>query len=216
MFYETVTHPGGTTEGNANEGHALWLLRRAVRRRFDIDLTTDGGMLISWTAHRQVGESVTSYPRSIRLRPHLPVAKALTDATCYDLLLIDSARDARYSSVQRVVTGGAWRIPPAATARLRARGLVVVDDDHQVRQSLTARIGLFARSHRTRTTDPEGHYYPPGEGARRYSAASVAICECGFARHCGDRTEARRHIAGHRHDVCSDFARSLVGALATA
>ncbi|WP_432001590.1 hypothetical protein [Streptomyces sioyaensis] len=210
MFYETITHFGGTTAGNATEAHALWLLRRAVRRKFDIDLTTDGGMLISWTAHRQVGEQVTSYPRSIRLRPHLPVAKALTEATCYDLLLIDSVRDAQYDPVQRVMTGGIWRIPQAATARLRARGLVVVDDRNRVQQSLAARIGLFAMDHRTRTTEPDGYHYPPGGGARRYSPASVALCECGFARHAGDRDEARRHVTGHRHEVCGDFARLLV------
>ncbi|QKW06969.1 hypothetical protein HUT18_11735 [Streptomyces sp. NA04227] len=216
MFYETVTHIGGTTEGNATEGQALWLLGRAVRRNFDIDVTTDGGMLISWTAHRQVGEHVTSHPRSIRLRPHLPVAKALTDATCSDLLLIDSVRDAQYDPIKRVMTGGIWLIPPAATARLRARGLVVVDDRNQVRQSLTAQIGLFARDHRTRTTEPDGYRYPPGGGARRNSSASVAICECGFARHTSDRDEARRHITGHRHEVSGEFARALVNALTPA
>lgn len=42
-----------------------------------------------------------------------------------------------------------------------------------------------------------------------YSAASVAICSCGFARHCGDRTEARRHITGHRTEVCAEFVRAL-------
>ncbi|MBA0053470.1 hypothetical protein E0L36_22100 [Streptomyces sp. AJS327] len=209
MFRESITHSGGTTEGTASEQHALTLLARALRRGYAIDLTRDGGATISWTAGSfGPGETVVTAPRSIVFTPELPVGRALTESTCDDLLLVQS-RDAEYDPVNRVITGGIWRIPQGATARLRARGLVVVDDRNRVRPSLTAQIGLFARDHCTRTTDPGGWYYPAGGGARRYSAASVAICSCGFARHCGDRTEARRHITGHRTEVCTEFVRDL-------
>ncbi|NGO67868.1 hypothetical protein [Streptomyces boncukensis] len=212
MFRESITHPGGTTEGTASEQHALTTLARALRRGYAIDLTLDGGAAIGWTAHRfGPGETVVSAPRSITFAPELPVGRALTDATCDDLLLVQSS-DATYDPLNRVFTGGIWRIPQAATARLRARGLVVVDERNRVRPSLTARIGLFARDHRTRTTEPGGWFYPAGGGARRYSAASVAICSCGFARHGHDRADARRHITGHRTEVSAEFVRDLTAA----
>ncbi|MFZ3595082.1 hypothetical protein [Streptomyces sp. BH104] len=230
MFTETLVHAGGTSTGNASEQHALILLRRAMHRGYALDLTTGGGATITWTAKRQVGETVHEEPRSISLVPHLPVARSLTENTCYDLFLIDGQRDdPRYDPEQRVITGGFWRIPQAATARLRARGLVVVDDENRVRQSLAARFGLEAGEHRTRTTEPAGYRHASDSGlttaglnkpGRRagvaYSAASVALCECGFARHCGDRAEARRHITGHRHEVFGEFVRNFVAALATA
>lgn len=157
MFRESITHLGGTTEGTASERHALTTLSRALRRGYAIDLTRDGGATITWTARSfGPGETVVSAPRSISFTPELPVGRALTDATGYDLLLVDSVRDATYDPVNRVITGGIWRIPQAATARLRVRGLVVVDDHNRAGQSLAARIGLFARDHCTRATESDG------------------------------------------------------------
>ncbi|MCX5326320.1 hypothetical protein [Streptomyces sp. NBC_00120] len=222
MFTETLVHAGGTSTGNATAAHVMSVLRRAVNRGYAIDFTTSGGASVTWTARRPVGETVEESPRSITFAPCLPVARALTQATCYDLLLVQ-ARDAKYDPLRRVMTGGVWLIPQAATARLRARGLVVVDDRNRVEPSLTALIGLFARDHRTRTTEPAGYLHASDSGlataglnkpGRRagmtYSGASTALCACGFARRSGDRAEARRHITGHRREVCAEFARLLV------
>ncbi|MFI9026342.1 hypothetical protein [Streptomyces sp. NPDC053560] len=228
MFRETITHQGGTTNGNASEAHAMLILRRAVTRGYTIDASTDGGATVSWTARRfGVGTQVIEAPRSIELVPHLPVGNALTVRTCEDLLLIDSERHpATYDPEARVITGGIWRIPPAASARLRARGLVHAGDDNSVRLTLVTRLALIARDHRTRTTEPEGWHRPgpndpPSAGLNKpgrragmlHSSASVAICECGeFSRHCGDREEARRAATAHRRDEFTTYLKLLTAA----
>ncbi|MEU5834507.1 hypothetical protein ABZ820_12655 [Streptomyces diacarni] len=224
MFRETIHHAGGVTEGTASEAHALYLLRRAARRGYDIEVTKAGGALITWTARlfgRRDGE-VIEEARSIELAPHLPVGAALTDATVRDLTDIHEARRPCYADEngRRVISlNGFCRIPPAATARLRARGLVAEDGDGRVRLTLTARLGLLARAHRTRTTEPRGWHYPADIGmasaglckpGRRsgllYDRGSAAVCSCGQIAAYGDgRDEARRRAADHRREITRAF-----------
>lgn len=226
MFRETIAHSGGTTTGEASESHAMLILRRALNRGYTIDASTDGGATVSWTARRfGVGTAIIEAPRSIELVPHKPVGDALTDATCYDLLLIDSVRNpAQYHPDRRVIEGGIWRITPAASARLRDRGLVHTGDDNHVRLTLVTRLALIARDHRTRTTEPKGYYRPgpdaPSAGLNRpggragmlHSSASVAICECEWSRHCGDRDEARRAATAHRREEFTAYLKLLLAA----
>lgn len=224
MFRETIHHAGGVTEGTASETHALYLLRRAARRGHDIEATRAGGARITWTARRfgrRDGE-VTEEARSIELAPHLPVGTALTDATVRDLTDIHEARRPRYAEEdgRRVISLNHFcRIPPVATARLRARGMVTEDSDGRVRLTLTARLGLLARAHRTRTTEPRGWQYPADIGmasaglckpGRRsgllYDRGSAAVCTCGQLAAYGDgRDEARRRAAEHRREVARAF-----------
>lgn len=223
MFRETIAHADDSSENAASEQHAMLLLRRAVNRGYAVDVTPAGGASITWTYRQLNGEHITEHPRSIRLAPDPPLARPLSETAVQDLELIDEARRAEYDRQAQVIVGGLWKIPPGATARLRTRGLVAIEDDGRARLTLTARIILFARQHRTRTTAPDGWYRPAGQvsaglnkpGRRAgllHSSASVAVCSCGFARHCGDRDEARRHVAAHRREVAGEFFRSLTAA----
>ncbi|MEW2071805.1 hypothetical protein [Streptomyces sp. NPDC007346] len=219
MFHETITHAGGTTEGVASEAHAVTLLDRAVRRQYAVEATPAGGALITWTRHLfgPGATSVVLVDRSIRLDPMTPVGN-LTDAVREDLALVDGDPHARYELQQerRVITGGLWRIPPFATAGLRARRLVVEDRGH-VRLTLTARLGLLAHAHRTTTTAPRGWYHPsayesaglnrPGRRAGLLrDSTSTAVCTCReLSAVAGDRDEARRLARDHRRAVAAAF-----------
>ncbi|MEV6565897.1 hypothetical protein [Streptomyces kronopolitis] len=227
MFRETITHAGGTTTGEASEKHAEMLLLRATRREYRIEATRQGGALISWTARRfGTGEQIIKIERAILLVPHRAAGAALTDTTLQDLDLIDSYRHSEYRPVESVILCGLWRIPPAATARLLARGLVGVDKNGRAWVTLATRLALVARDHRTTTTEPDGWHRPADSGVasaglnkpgRRagllYSSASTALCECGFHAFAGDRTEARRLAADHRAEAAAAFVRSLAPSL---
>ncbi|WP_431983933.1 hypothetical protein [Streptomyces qinglanensis] len=224
MFHETIHHADGVTEGTADEAHARYLLRRAVRLRYDVEATKAGGALVIWTARRigcQDG-TVLEEARSLELTPHLPAGAALTGATVDLLADIHEARRPRYTEEdgRRIISlNNFCRIPPAATARLRAHGLVTEDSDGRVRLTLPARLGLLARAHRTRTTKPRGWQYPADLGmasaglckpGRRsgllYDRSSAAVCTCGQLAAYGDgRDEARRRAAEHRGEVTRAF-----------
>ncbi|MGW1353045.1 hypothetical protein ACWCQE_27820 [Streptomyces sp. NPDC002409] len=222
MYRETVTHAHGTTEGTASEQHAVMLLVRAVRRGYAIEATAAGGALITWTRHLfGPGENtVIRADRSITLEPSTPVG-TLSDAVRADLDLIDGDRHARYDEEggRRVIRGLLWRIPAFTTARLRARGLVV-EEGERVRLSLTARLGLLAHAHRTRTAAPNGWYRPSagasygsaglnrpgGRAGMLYDGGSAAVCSCGdLSAFGGDRGEARRLAREHRRAVAAAF-----------
>lgn len=220
MFRQTVVHADGTSEGDINENQAVHLLRRAARRRYRIEATTNGGAVITWTARFFDGRTE---PRSITFIPQLPVGGALTDTTVRDLALIDDSTQAHYKleDERLIISCGLWRIPPAATARLRARGLVT-EEGRRVRLTLAARLALLACDHRTRTTEPAGCSRPsvlglvsaglnkPGRRAGLlHSSASTALCGCGYTAHCGDRTEARRKAADHRAAMAAEFVVTL-------
>ncbi|MFE3378749.1 hypothetical protein [Streptomyces anulatus] len=223
MFKQTQQHAGGVTEGTAIERHARRLLVTAVRRGYAVEATPTGGAHITWNAllFGPGGGSVVRAPRSIELAPFTPVG-ALSATTREDLALIAGDRHARYAEQagRRVITGPFWTIPAFATARLRARALVV-EEEGRVCLTLTARLGLLAQAHRTRTTEPEG-WYRPSAGDRYGSAglnrpgrragvmrdgSSWAVCSCGELTGAlgEDRAGARRLAAEHRREVAARF-----------
>lgn len=222
MFNQTQRHAGGVTQGTASERHARMLLVSAVRRGYAVEATPAGGALITWTRHLfgPDGFSVVRADRSISLVALTPVGP-LTEVIRDDLALIAQERRARYASEgrRRVIGGLTWRIPAGATARLLDRGLVV-EEEGLVRLALTARLGLLAQTHRTRTTEPEGWYRPSagdpygsaglnrpgGRAGMRRDNTSSADCKCGaLSAVCGDRTEARRMADRHRREVAARF-----------
>lgn len=225
MFRETITHAHDVTEGTASEAHGLMLLRRAVRCGYAIEATREGGALITWT-RRQLGSGAPLH-RSITLAPQMPVGN-LTEAVVRHLTTIDTVRPARYmqsDTGRRYILAGLVEISPMATAALRARQLVTTEGGDRVRLTLTARLGLLALAHRTRTTEPTGWSRPSGLGrqavtaglnrpGRRagmvHSSASAAVCSCGQLQvFGGDRNEARQLATRHRHDVAAEFVASL-------
>ncbi|WTW95434.1 hypothetical protein OG216_19525 [Streptomycetaceae bacterium NBC_01309] len=231
MFHETVTHAGGTSKGTASEAHALMLLRRAHRRGYAIEATREGGARITWT---RAVYPVGHVHRSIILTPEMPVG-TLTDAVVRDLGLIASARPARYvesDAGRRMILAGLTEISPMATALLRARRLITADDHDTVRLTLSARLGLVARAHGTRTSEPMGWARPSDIGMHSLTAglnrpgrragvlrssASVATCTCGaLSAHGGDRDEARRLALAHRHEMTAAFVASLSTTTTTA
>ncbi|MDN3056877.1 hypothetical protein PH213_20445 [Streptomyces sp. SRF1] len=222
MFRETITHAGGITEGSASEAHARYLLRRAVNRGYDVEATEAGGAVITWTVRRlgPGGGNVIEEPRSIALAPLAP-AGALTGRTVEDLEAIHASNRARYAEHdgRRVIVAGFFRVPPMATARLRARSLVTEDPDRRVRLTLAARLALLARAHRTRTTEPRGWQRPADIGldsaglnrpGRRnglvYDRISAVLCSCGqLAAHGDGRDDARRLATQHRREAAAAF-----------
>lgn len=229
MFRETITHAGGHTTGTANESHARYLLRRALRRGCDVEATPAGGALISWTvASFNPRAERRALARAIELAPEMPV-RAFTNTMREDLALIDATPTARYEirDERRLIRGDVWELPPFVTARLRARGLVV-EDEHAgtVRLTLTAQLARLADRHRTHTTAPEGWHRPAADGyggsglsrpGRRngllYSGVSAAVCSCGELSAVGDDRDAARRLAtAHRHAVTAEFITAELGA----
>ncbi|MCY0957708.1 hypothetical protein [Streptomyces sp. H27-H5] len=223
MFKQTQQHAGGVTEGTASEPAARMLLATAVRRGYTVEATPAGGALITWTRHLfgATDGAVVLATRSISLEPFTPVG-ALSGPTRDDLALIGGDRHAHYAEEdgRRVIAGPMWRIPAFATARLRARTLVVEDGD-RVRLSLTARLGLLAQTHRTRTTEPEGFRRPSagdpygsaglnrpgGRAGMLRDGSSWAVCSCGQLNGAlgGTRDEARRLTREHRRAMTAQF-----------
>ncbi|GGW99935.1 hypothetical protein [Streptomyces chryseus] len=222
MYRETIHHAAGVTEGTAHERHATMLLASAVRRGYAVEFTPAGGALITWTRHLfgPGGNSAVRAERSISLEPLTPVG-ALSATTRLDLNLIAGDRHTRYAEKdgRRVIAGLTWQIPAFTTARLRARRLVVEEGD-RLRLSLTARLGLLAQQHRTRTTDPRGWYRPSagdpygvaglnrpgGRAGMLRDGGSAAMCSCGaLSGWGGGRDEARRLTRDHRRAVAAAF-----------
>ncbi|MFC8465972.1 hypothetical protein [Streptomyces sp. NPDC057250] len=235
MFRETIHHPGGVTHGHANERHAVSILTRAVRRGYAVEATPSGGALITWTraTFGPTADGTIRADRSISLEPFTPVG-AISPTTRADLALIGGDPHAHYAEQdgRRVISGLVWRIPAFTTARLRARSLITEDEAGRVRLTLTARLGLLAQAHRTRTTEPAGWHRPsaatpygsaglnrPGRRAGMlHDGGSAALCACGgLAGYGSDRAEARRLTAAHRREVTTRFiTEHLAAPLATA
>ena len=159
MFREIVTHASGESSGAASEAHALFLLRRALRRGDSVEATPAGGAIVRWTRTDPGGIKVK---RSIALHPHTPVGDLGPDAVQH-LGVIDSRTSAHYElrEQRRIIAVGLYEIPPFDTARLRARGLVTADDAAPVRLTLTARLGLLAQAHTPAPTTRAPAASPP-------------------------------------------------------
>ncbi|MCY0963374.1 hypothetical protein [Streptomyces sp. H27-H5] len=157
MFLFTLTQDF-VRQGTATESHAITLLRRAVRRGYDVEAATDGSVAVNWTYRRFHPHDE---PRSLTLTPQILI-RGLTETTRQDLELIQAAGDrARFEtqSGRQVVTLGFHRIPPAASVRLNERGFIT-DDHGRARLTLPALIAMHAQDHRTHTTAPRVGYAP--------------------------------------------------------
>ncbi|MGW2951553.1 hypothetical protein [Streptomyces eurythermus] len=195
MFYETIRHAGGASEGGASESHALMLLRRAQNRGFGAEATLNGGASIRWT--RTDLTTRKSVPRSITLTPETPIG-ILSDATRARLSLIGLG-DARHvlTADSRHIVAGDTVIPMGETARLRARRLVAVDSQGRVRLTLAARLGLLAHDH-IQIGGPGG----------------FAMCSCGLTTNARTVLAADDVLRGHRRAVTARFVESIDAAYA--
>ncbi|MEV6574899.1 hypothetical protein [Streptomyces sp. NPDC051577] len=228
MFLFTLTQEF-VRQGTATESHAITLLRRAVRRGYDVEAAPDGSVAVNWTYrrfHPHDENRTLTEPRSLTLTPQILI-RGLTETTRQDLELIQAAGDrARFEtqSGRQVVTLGFHRIPPAASARLNERGFIT-DDHGRARLTLPALIAMHAQDHRTHTTIPQGWVRPSETGhasaaglnrpGRRngllYSRTSAALCRCGdLSIHADTRDEARRRARDHRLTTTAQFIREAL------
>jgi hypothetical protein len=210
MFRETVTAGDGASHtGACSEVHALSLLYTAVRRGYSVEATRDGGAVI-------VRILPGGARRTVTLEPAAP-AGTVTRTMRSDLNLITlRGGSGRASLAGGCILAPFYRCPPAATARLVARGLVTVTDTGGVTVSLSARLAMLAQDHRTTTSQPRGYHRPAdyGEpstcGIRRHDRGSVASCSCGsWSLPAEDRDTARRKGHEHRQQVTSAMLRTL-------
>ncbi|MCX5079021.1 hypothetical protein OG321_42255 [Streptomyces sp. NBC_00424] len=227
MFRLTLTQEF-VRETTATESHAITLLRRTVRRGYDVEAATDGSVAVNWTYrrfHPRDENRTLTEPRSLTLTPQILI-RGLTEATRRDLELIQEAgRRARFESQsgRQVVTTGFHRIPPAASARLHERGFIT-DDHGRARLTLPALIAMHAQDHRTHTTTPQGWARPSdaghaGAGLNRpgrrngllYNGTSAALCRCGALNvHADTRDEARRRARDHQRTATAQFIREAL------
>jgi hypothetical protein len=178
MFREVATSTNGTTtEGTCSEGHALYLLRTAVRRGYQVEATRHGGAVITrkvWTG------DVTPKTLTVAIEP-LTAVGLITPTLLGDLAVIsaeqrayrvDQAEPGFRSRIGRINARLA-SVPPAAARRLVERGLIVLGEPERstsngclpetrtpVQLSLVARLVLLAHAHRTSTTAPRGYHRP--------------------------------------------------------
>nr|WP_202446867.1 hypothetical protein [Streptomyces sp. SID5468] len=176
-----------------SEDHAIVMLRRAVDRRFPLEATRTGGLVIT----RDVWSTGSSTPsrRTVSLEPAKPLG-VMTPTMRQDLEAIaDSDRAYRVDKAEmpfrdRVgrIMLGFYSVPPAAARRLVERGMVVLglpyeDTSHgrlkeirtPVRVVLAARLAMLAADHRTSTGEPRGYVYPADIGM----SGTVGLCKPG-------------------------------------
>lgn len=237
MFTETITTADGTTEtGSCTEAHALTTLRRAVKKGYRVEATRTGGAIIErdvWT-----GDTLPK-KLTVVIEPVKPVG-TITPTMRDDLEAIGRYEAYRVDAAERPFRDRVDRIhasfrsvPPAAARRLVERGLVTLGEPYQdtsngylaetrtpVRVSLAARLATHARTHRTRTTEPNGYVKPadigmtntnglnkPGRRAGRvYDGSSRAGCSCGtWSTWAEDRGRALRAAREHRQKATAEF-----------
>lgn len=229
MFAETVTSKDRTTStGTATEQRALALLRRMVKRPgCRIEVTRTGGVRIE----RDVWDGdVTPKLRTITLEPSKPlgnltktVLEALGNIDAREAYLITGAQAAfsrRNGSISAGIFGGSG---PALAARLINCGLVTLGRPYEatsngympetrtpVQVSLAARLALFAREHRTRTSKPIGIGRGGKRGSALYDGTSAASCTCrDWTGTFDGRMFALDAARQHRQDAAAEFLRTL-------
>jgi hypothetical protein len=214
MFREIITSADGTvTEGQCGEEHALSLLRTAVRRGYRVLATRQGGAVIVrdvWTA------ATVPAKRTVELIPSLPCG-TLTATVRRDLDMITRAR-APHLRDGRIRAGYFYAVPPAATARLIARGLVTggETEGRPITVSLAARLAMLAGDHQTRTSKPRGYYRDPDhigpwrKGGCMHDRSSAASCSCGgFSTWAEDRDSARQKAREHRQEATAALVSEM-------
>ena len=210
MFRELITNAdGATAEGRSTEEHAMTLLRIATRRGYRIEATRQGGMTITRDVH---SGGFAPRKHTVTLEPAAPSGK-ITATVRRDL----EAIAVRGSLLEngRIKAGFIYGIPPAASARLIACGLVTVEGT-AVSVSLAARLAMCAQDHRATASKPRGYYRDPDHfgpwrhGSCMYARGSVASCPCRWSRSGGDVDDARRYAREHRQQVTADMVRELL------
>ncbi|WP_033247135.1 hypothetical protein [Nocardia carnea] len=223
LLFQVTRTAEDTTIATYDEAAALILLRRAARRGFGIQAQRSGGFRIEWQAHR-----LDTPPAS-----RLITAEPTTPARLTAIMRADLEHIAECRARRRAAGGiriGLSQIPPAAAARLHARGLLTTpaDDPARVVLTLSARLALLAEAHRTSTKVPRGWYRPaddlrPGEWAfsagsyrpggksgMAHDRTSAAGCSCKeFAEFAEDRTDAARRARQHRETVAAALVATL-------
>ncbi|MCX4657298.1 hypothetical protein AB0N79_38690 [Streptomyces microflavus] len=237
MFTKVVTHADGeSATETSSDVHALRLLRTAVRRGYRVEATRTGGAIIERSVHD--GVSIVPRTHTVTLEPVVPVGpisatvrECLSDIAAREAFRVDAAEPPFRHSVGRI-SAGLGGAPPAAAARLVARGLVVLGEPYRstsngylpevrtpVGVSLAARLAMHAQDHRTHTLEPAGYVRPnprvtagvqtPG-GGLVYSRTSAAGCSCRNWSATGDgRDDARRLARRHRQQQTAEFIRAL-------
>ncbi|WP_306358758.1 MULTISPECIES: hypothetical protein [unclassified Nocardia] len=150
-FRVTRTDRDGTESWTGSATELETALRRAIHMTgCTIEAHRDGGATIVRTVPKAAWDvdGIT-----LRYKPIIPAN--LTEQRSADLRII--AREPWVRRDGRGLTTPRYEIPPAATARLFARGLVTEDAvTGDVGVSIVARLALLADEHRTRTTQPRG------------------------------------------------------------
>jgi hypothetical protein len=151
-FRMTVINADGTTaEGTFTEAEAARSLTTATRRGYDVEVLPNGGANIS----RRIGAGGYHTVRIVPMRK----AGNLTATARMDLRLIASRHIAVLVRETGCVKAGYLNsIPPGATARLMAQGLVTVTGA-TVTVSLSARLAMLAQDNR-----PAPWSYTPSVG----------------------------------------------------
>ncbi|MET8696856.1 hypothetical protein ABZV65_30450 [Streptomyces bauhiniae] len=244
MFQQTVTQDDRpTSTSTVTEARALAVLRRmAKRRNCRIEVTRTGGAIIEWEAWN--GSTVPRKRKAV-LEPVTPlgnltptVLEALADISTPDGYLVTDAQGPFRPRCDRIVAGLFGGAGPALAAKLIGRGLVTLGAPYEatsngympetrtpVAVSLAARLALFAREHRTRTSEPAGYVKPadvgmagitaglnkPGRRAGRiYDGSSAASCTCrNWTGTWERRMFALDAARKHRQDAAAEFIRSL-------
>jgi hypothetical protein len=152
-----------------------------------IEATRQGGMTITRDVH---SGGFAPRKHTVTLEPAAPSGK-ITATVRRDL----EAIAVRGSLLEngRIKAGFIYGIPPAASARLIACGLVTVEGT-AVSVSLAARLAMCPWRH----------------GSCMYDRGSVASCPCRWSRSGGDVDDARRYAREHRQQVTADMVRELL------
>lgn len=152
-FFMTVTSADGSVaEGACSGADVRRSLAVAARRGYQVEVTQGGGANISREIPGKGRHSVTYRPFRSALN--------MSAANLADLRLIDVRLTAEFQpETGRIKAAYVNSIPPAASGRLRFRGLVNVDGT-TVTVSMSARLAMLARDY---APAPWGHILTPGQ-----------------------------------------------------
>jgi hypothetical protein len=220
-FRMTVINADGTTaEGAYTEADAMCSLRRAVRRGYRVEATRNGGVVITREIPSAGDTWAPARKHVVTLEP-VAVPGKITGTMRHDLDLI-AIRGGSLLANGRIKAGYFYGIPPAASARLIARGFVTVRGT-AVAVSLSARLAMLAQDHQTTTREQRG-YVRPGDiglstcgangGGRSglvYDRSSGVTCACRWSLPTEDRETARRLAHEHRQQATAALVGTLAG-----
>lgn len=198
-YTQTLTKYGETSTATIGDLAALRLVWRGQRLKATVAATKDGTLTITRKRGAQTIATITLRPESAPVR--------LTKTQRQDLELI------RLSRGRAILCDGRIRaalrsIPPAAAARLLAKGLILTVGE-QVFISLAGRLAMAAFEHQAYTVGAydevdDGKRFNSFTGARvqSYGYFVTALCSCGkFSSVHTERETARWAVRRHREDM---------------